>query len=138
MQINEENAMHNIISTNLRNFINTFEFRLNVFNDGDEFISVDMDLNGVEMLLREVDVRRSCNRQDRGCDFENATNAAVNKHLNSLEHELLEIKGRLEWEVKQAKHGKWLSDENTRLMPIVDKKVTDLRVAIRKEKGLFA
>lgn len=130
--------MHNIVSTNLRNFINTFEFRLNVFNDGDEFISVDMDLNGVEMLLREVDVRRSCNRQDRGCDFENATNAAVNKHLNSLEHELLEIKGRLEWEVKQAKHGKWLSDENTRLMPIVDKKVTDLRVAIRKEKGLFA
>lgn len=130
--------MHNIISTNLRNFINTFEFRLNVFNDGDEFISVDMDLSGVKMLLREVDVRRSCNRQDRGCDFENATNAAVNKHLNSLEHELLEIKGRLEWEVKQAKHGKWLSDENTRLMPIVDKKVTDLRVAIRKEKGLFA
>lgn len=130
--------MSNLISTNLRNFINTFEFRLNVFNDGGEFISVDTDLNGIAMLLREVDVRRSCNRQDRGCELENAANAAVNKHLNSLEHELLEIKARLEWEVKQAAHGKWLSDENTRLMPIVDKKVTDLRVAIRKEKGLFA
>ena len=60
--------MHNLISTNLRNFINTFEFRLNVFNDGGDFISVDTDLNGVKMLLREVDVRRSCNRQDRGCE----------------------------------------------------------------------
>jgi len=130
--------MHNIISTNLQNFINTFEFRLNVFNDSDKLITVDTDLNGVKMLLREVDVRRCGYRQDRGSDFENAANEAFIKHLNSLEHELLEIKARLEWEVKQAKHGKWLSDENTRLMPIVDKKVTDLRVAIRKEKGLFA
>lgn len=113
--------MSQLISTNLRNFINTFEFRLNVFAKGDQFVTIGLDLDGVAMLLREIDTLSFC------------------KHLNSLEHELLEIQTRLKAEKTLADGGKHLSDENTRLMPIVDKKVADIRASIREQQlELFA
>lgn len=114
--------MSQLISTNLRNFINTFEFRLNVFGKGDKFITVGLDLDGIAMVLREIDVRRG----------------SEDLHLNSLEHELLEIQTRLKAEKTLADGGKHLSDENTRLMPMVDKKVADIRASIRKQQELFA
>ena len=132
--------MSQLISTNLRNFINTFEFRLNVFGkaNGDEFITVGLDLDGIAMLLREVDVRRSPENLSNDGEIDAATCSAVNLHLNSLEHELLEIQTRLKAEKTLADGGKHLSDENTRLMPMVDKKVADIRASIRKQQELFA
>ena len=129
--------MSQLISTNLRNFINTFEFRLTVFSKGDKFVTIGLDLDGIAMLLREVDVRRSSNVIN-DCEFSKPDALGVCKHLNSLEHELLEIQTRLKAEKTLADGGKHLSDENTRLMPMVDKKVADIRASIRKQQELFA
>ena len=39
------------------------------------------------------------------------------------------------WEKAQAAHGKYLSDEHTRVMPAINKKITDLRLQILKQQG---
>lgn len=124
--------MNNLISTNLSNFINTFEFRLNLFAHGDRFVTVDLDLTGVSMLLREVDVKRTHGKRTE------AESLGTTEFLNSVEHELLELKTRFEAEKALADGGKNLSDENALLMSHANRKVQDIQAELRKDAGLFS